>query len=218
MCSRFFKQAPCIISVYLNKNESFSYLKDLQAIGAAIQNILLTAYSLGIASCWVGEILKNKDEIAKIHNVSSEFELMGIVILGYEEKGIPIYKQSTNDLGFFDKKNNLIVIGRSDELIIVNSHNIYPSVIENMISNISGIVECKVVKIDINRAITCCAYCGPIDESTLYRNLQNELLPYELPQCFIKFDKLPRNINQKIDVNLLIEMCRSKYEKTNNLY
>lgn len=124
----------------------------------------------------------------------------------------------TNDLGFFDKKNNLIVIGRSDEVIIVNSHNIYPSDIENKINNISDIVECKVIKLDINRVILCCAYCGQIDESALYRNLQNELLPYELPQCFIKFDKLPRNTNQKIDVNLLIKMCREKYEKTNNLY
>lgn len=93
--SHFIKQAPCIISVYLNKNESYSYLKDSQAIGAAIQNILLTAFSLGIASCWIGEILKNKDEIARIHNVGSEFELMGIVILGYEGKISTIYKQST---------------------------------------------------------------------------------------------------------------------------
>lgn len=82
--SDFIKKAPCIISVYLNKKESYSYLKDSQAIGAAIQNILLSAHSLGISSCWIGEILKDKDKIANIHNIEDEFELMAIITLGYE--------------------------------------------------------------------------------------------------------------------------------------
>ncbi|HEX7714565.1 MAG TPA: nitroreductase family protein [Bacillota bacterium] len=32
------------------------YLKHVQSIGAAIQNILLAAHELGLATCWIGEI------------------------------------------------------------------------------------------------------------------------------------------------------------------
>jgi hypothetical protein len=33
------------------------------AIGACIQNILLAAHSLGLGTCWLGEILNKKQEV-----------------------------------------------------------------------------------------------------------------------------------------------------------
>lgn len=94
----FISKSPCIVSIYLNKDISYDYLKDSQAIGAAIQNILLAAHSLEIASCWVGEILKNKDKIEKFHNVDKQFELMAIITLGYETNCDSIKKTSRKNL------------------------------------------------------------------------------------------------------------------------
>ena len=52
------KKAPIAILVFLDKNSSYDRDKDIMAIGACVQNMLLEAHSLGLGSCWLGEILK----------------------------------------------------------------------------------------------------------------------------------------------------------------
>ncbi|NLM56141.1 MAG: nitroreductase family protein, partial [Clostridiales bacterium] len=59
-------------------------IKDAQSCGAAIQNMMLAAHSLGIGSCWIGEILPKDDEIKAILNIeNSDLELMAVVTFGY---------------------------------------------------------------------------------------------------------------------------------------
>ncbi|MBP2642227.1 MAG: nitroreductase [Firmicutes bacterium] len=62
------------------------YLKHVQAIGAAIQNMLLTAYELGLGTCWIGEILKNEDKVKALLETPSEMQLMAIISVGYPSK------------------------------------------------------------------------------------------------------------------------------------
>ena len=58
----------------------------LSAISAAIQNMILTAESLGIGSCWLDTPLFCKKEINKFFKVNDE--LVAILTLGYpREKG-----------------------------------------------------------------------------------------------------------------------------------
>lgn len=38
--------------------------KDVQSIGACIQNMLLAIHSTGLGGVWLGEILKNKETLA----------------------------------------------------------------------------------------------------------------------------------------------------------
>jgi nitroreductase len=78
------KTAPCLIAVFMDKSLSYDYNKDMQAIGAAIQNMLLAAHGLGLGTCWVGEILKHKKEIEALLEVPEHFELMAVVALGYK--------------------------------------------------------------------------------------------------------------------------------------
>ena len=78
------RTAPCLVAVYLDKSRSYDRLKDAQSCGAAIQNIMLAAHSLGIGSCWIGEILPKDDEIKAMLNIKiSDLELMAIISLGY---------------------------------------------------------------------------------------------------------------------------------------
>jgi len=52
------KSAPCAIAVFYDQDLGYDRTKDILAIGACIQNMLLAAHSLGLGACWLGEILK----------------------------------------------------------------------------------------------------------------------------------------------------------------
>lgn len=81
--SDIIKYADTIICVFLDKNSSYNRVKDLQAIGACIQNMILEAYSLGLGSCWIGEVLNRREKAEKMLNIDSSLELMAVIALGY---------------------------------------------------------------------------------------------------------------------------------------
>ncbi len=93
------REAKCIIVVFLDKSHSYDYIKDVQSCGASIQNILLAAHSLGLGSCWVGEILNRSQEVKTLLCISDEnLELMGVVTLGYTfERKVGIAKKEVAD-------------------------------------------------------------------------------------------------------------------------
>lgn len=76
--------APLLIAVFLDRESSYNYVKDVQSCGAAIQNMLLAAKAVEIGSCWIGEILPKQEKVKAILNISDDkYELMGIVVFGY---------------------------------------------------------------------------------------------------------------------------------------
>jgi nitroreductase len=75
--------APVLIVVFLDKDESYDRTKDIQAIGACIQNMLLAIHALGLGGVWLGEILKNKDTVSKVLDAPDNLELMAVVALGH---------------------------------------------------------------------------------------------------------------------------------------
>ena len=82
--SKFIKTADCLICVFLDKTDAFDYTKDCQSIGACIENMLLTATSLGIGSCWIGEILERQTELKDMLQIDrSCYDLMAVISLGY---------------------------------------------------------------------------------------------------------------------------------------
>lgn len=82
--STFMKTADCLICVFLDKDSAFDRTKDCQSIGACIENMLLTATSLGIGSCWIGEILDRQTEVKELLRVDNDrYDLMAIISLGY---------------------------------------------------------------------------------------------------------------------------------------
>ena len=70
--------------MFLDKDSAFDRTKDCQSIGACIENMLLTATSLGIGSCWIGEILDRQTEVKELLQVDNDrYDLMAIISLGY---------------------------------------------------------------------------------------------------------------------------------------
>ncbi|MBW2143768.1 MAG: nitroreductase family protein [Deltaproteobacteria bacterium] len=84
--SRIIQGAPVCIAVFLDNSQSYDRVKDIQAVGACIQNMLLTIHDLGLGGVWLGEILKNRESVEKILKVPESCELMAVVALGHTEE------------------------------------------------------------------------------------------------------------------------------------
>ena len=94
---RFVSQADCLIAVYLDKSQSYHYIKDVQAIGACIENMLLQAAALGVGNCWIGEILNRATKINALLGVGENLELMAILALGVSDDNTPQPKKKDLD-------------------------------------------------------------------------------------------------------------------------
>ncbi|MBC8316375.1 MAG: nitroreductase [Desulfobulbaceae bacterium] len=75
--------APALIAVYLDTNAMYDEVKDHQAAGSCLQNMLLAAEALGLGAVWIGQILKNKNEVNTILGLSSDFDLMAVMAIGH---------------------------------------------------------------------------------------------------------------------------------------
>lgn len=74
----------------------------IQGIAAAIENMLLTAHSLGLGSCWVGAF--DEDEIRRLLNLPEEADVHAIITIGYaDEKPETPPKYRIEHMMFFEK-------------------------------------------------------------------------------------------------------------------
>ncbi|MEW5948749.1 MAG: nitroreductase [Thermodesulfobacteriota bacterium] len=84
--------APVIIAVFLDRKAMYHEVKDTQAIGACLQNMLLSAHAQGLGAVWLGEILKNKEKVSEIVSLPSHLELMAVVAIGH-----PAHRNQTSE-------------------------------------------------------------------------------------------------------------------------
>jgi nitroreductase len=84
----FIEEAPVVIVVCANEaRSSMGYgfrgkaLYCIQDTAAAAQNILLTAHSLGLGTCWIGAF--NEDEAKKAISAPEEMRPVAIIPVGY---------------------------------------------------------------------------------------------------------------------------------------
>ncbi len=88
---KIIEAAPACVAVFIDRKAMYNDTKDHQAIGACIQNMLLAAHALGLGAVWLGEILKNADNIRAFLELSQEMELMAVVAVGH-----PVSKNRTS--------------------------------------------------------------------------------------------------------------------------
>jgi nitroreductase len=80
---RIVKECNACIAVFYSLPEGYNRDKDILAIGACVQSMLLSAHSLGIGTVWLGEILNRKSDVNKLLKVGDDCELMAVIALGY---------------------------------------------------------------------------------------------------------------------------------------
>lgn len=130
------------------------------------------------------------------------------------EKDQVLYK--TGDIASWSEDGNLIFLGRVDQQIKLRGFRIELEEIENCLKSYLGISEATVaIKSSTNgdcddmieRYIcsyyTCRQKDNDIQEEELRQFMANQLPQYMIPSFFIKMEKLPLNLNGKIDVNAL---------------
>jgi nitroreductase len=81
--SRIVKAAPVLICVFMDLEASYHREKDIMAMGACNENMLLAAHSLGLGGVWLGEILKSKEEIRNMLDAPRTWELTSVLAIGH---------------------------------------------------------------------------------------------------------------------------------------
>lgn len=96
--------AQVLIAVFLDTGKSYHREKDIQAIGACLQNMLLEAHSLGLGAVWLGEIIRSNEQIKALLGLARELDLMAVVALGHPcEKPKSVKRKALADLVVFRK-------------------------------------------------------------------------------------------------------------------
>jgi len=83
---KIMESAPLHIAVFMDKENSYHRDKDLQGVGACMQNMLLAVHSLDLGAVWMGEILNRRDEVEKTLDVPAGFELMAVLAIGHPQR------------------------------------------------------------------------------------------------------------------------------------
>lgn len=107
------------------------------------------------------------------------------------------------DLGKFTQDNQLIFCGRSDNMMIMNGNNIYPSQIENVVNSHFAVKDAVAlpIKHPIHQDIPICAIVLKNENLVSKGELMSyciEKLGFYSPQEIILLDSIPRNEQGKI--------------------
>src|SRR5690554_2323822 len=70
--------------------------------GAAIENMILAAWSYGIGSCWIGAV--KREELTRVLNISDEYYIDFVVALGYPAE-TPIVENSEETTRYYRDEN-----------------------------------------------------------------------------------------------------------------
>ena len=96
--------APLLIAAFLDTEHSYNRTKDIQAIGASIQNMLLACCELGLGAVWLGEILNQHEKVNSILSCPSKLELMAVLAIGDPAPGKRTSsRKALSELVFEDK-------------------------------------------------------------------------------------------------------------------
>jgi fatty-acyl-CoA synthase len=140
----------------------------------------------------------------------------GMLFEGYtrsgSEKEISGGLMSTGDLGHFDPTGLLFLDGRSDDMIVSGGENVYPREVENLLSELPGVLENAVVGIDDPEfGARLAAYVVRTDdpdgagltENGIKSHVKAHLARHCVPREVAFLDELPRNPAGKVVPRLL---------------
>ena len=71
--------AQVLLPVFIATEKIYHREKDIQGIGACLQNMLLEIHSLGMGAVWLGEIIRSNVLIKQLLGLGNDLELMAVV-------------------------------------------------------------------------------------------------------------------------------------------
>lgn len=129
----------------------------------------------------------------------------------------------TGDLGKKLPDGNLVLVGRSNDMIKINGNRIEPAEIEKQVKNVLKINQC-IVKgfVEANRSFICAYYTDNLsfDDKEIREKLKEVLPYYMIPSYFVHIDEIPLLPNGKINKKVLeapdIESYSTEYVEPRN--
>ena len=121
----------------------------------------------------------------------------------------------TGDVGKFDDKGYLSIVGRSKDLIISGGYNVYPKEIESVIDEMEGVVESAVVGVphpDFGEAVTAVVVAAPgasLSEADIVGALKSKIANFKVPKRVFFVPELPRNTMGKVQKNILRDQYKT---------
>jgi len=101
------KEAPVNIVVCVNFPKISHYgrrgeeLYSIQESGACIQNLMLTAHSLGLGTCWIGAF--DEEKAKEILGIPDHVRPVGIITLGYPDESPSSSRKNLKGIVFEEK-------------------------------------------------------------------------------------------------------------------
>ena len=124
----------------------------------------------------------------------------------------------TGDLGRFDDRGYLHIVGRSKDVIITGGYNFYPKEVELELDSLPGVVESAVIGLphpDLGEAVTALLVTDGsvlVTDETVLQALHGRLARFKQPKRVLFIDSLPRNAMGKIQKEQLRQEYRWLYE------
>ncbi len=123
----------------------------------------------------------------------------------------------TGDLGKVDSDGYVHIVGRGKDLIISGGFNVYPKEVEEVIDDLSGVLESAVIGVphpDFGEGVV--AVVVPdnstgLDESVVSDGYTSKLAKFKHPKHVAIVDELPRNTMGKVQKNLLRDFFKDQF-------
>ena len=111
---------------------------------------------------------------------------------------------SSGDLGRFDADGRLFVGGRDDDMIVSGGENLFPSEVEDLLSDLDGVREVAVLGVDDEQfgqrlaAFVVLDDGASLDDVAIKGHVKANLANYKVPRSVWFLDELPRNQTGKV--------------------
>lgn len=243
----FISLVPTQLQLLLNLNPKFlSQFKTILLGGAPPWNSLLNKardYKLNISPTYgmtetASQVVTLKPEDFLQGNNSTGQVLPHANIIIDQEKSIKIKAKSlyfgyypnyetkkyliTDDLGYFDHKNYLHILGRNSQKIITGGENVFPKEVENVILETSLVKDIAIIGVADEQwgEVVTAIYVPQNKESDINKikdTIKQQLSLIKQPKHWIEVKQLPRNPQGKLNYQTLQKIALTYLKQENYL-